>query len=256
MSTQEVALTTKQFFSKESVKSKFTEILGKKAPAFISSVLQLVSNDKNLVNVDPISIYNAAATAAVLDLPFNNSLGFAWIVPFKGKAQFQVGFKGYVQLAQRSGQYARMNAGPIFENQFKSYNAMTEDLDADLSIEGTGRTVGYFAYFRLLNGFEKRVYWPIAKVTAHAQRFSKSFASEYSSPWKTDFDKMATKTVLKNTIAPWGPMSIEMQTAVRVDQAVINSDDTIDVDYVDNSDDTPEEKAGKLAKEAEAALKK
>lgn len=223
----------KQFFDREDVKGKFKEMLGKRAPQFITSVLQIATSNKLLENVDPLSIYNSAAIAATLDLPLNNNLGFAWIVPYAGKAQFQLGWKGLVQLAQRTGQYKRINVTEVYANQFKSWNSLTEELDADFSIDGTGPVVGYCAYFRMVNGFEKLVYWSIDKVKAHGKRYSKSFGN---GPWKDEFDKMAKKTVLKNTLSQWGILSIEMQTAFKVDQGVVNDPDTVDVTYVDSTD--------------------
>jgi recombination protein RecT len=223
-------LTTKEFFAQDSVQKKFQELLGKRAPQFITSVLQIVTNNNLLAKADAASIYNCAATAAVLDLPLNNSLGKAWIVPYSGKAQFQIGYKGLIELAQRTGQYLRINVVEVYENQFKSWNALTEVLDAEMSIVGTGKIVGYCAYFKMLNGFEKFDYWPIEKVVAHGKRFSKSFNT---GPWKDDFDKMAKKTVLKNTLSTWGMLSVEMQTAMVVDQAIIKNDTGSDVEYID-----------------------
>jgi recombination protein RecT len=178
-------------------------------------------------------------------LSINQNLGHAYIIPYKEKkqndqgqwvescvAQFQIGWKGIVQLAQRSGQYKAINVIEVHENQFKKYNQLTEELEADFSIDGTGEIVGYVAYFSLINGFEKTVYWSKTKVEQHAQKFSKT----YSNPkgvWKQDFDAMAKKTVLKNTLSKWGVLSIEMTTAVQVDQAVIKDAETLDVDYVD-----------------------
>jgi len=223
-------LTTKEFFAQDSVQKKFQELLGKRAPQFITSVLQIVTNNNLLAKADAASIYNCAATAAVLDLPLNNSLGKAWIVPYGGKAQFQIGYKGLIELAQRTGQYLRINVVEVYENQFKSWNALTEVLDADMNIQGSGKVVGYCAYFKMINGFEKYDYWSIEKVTAHGKRFSKSFNS---GPWKDDFDKMAKKSVLKNTLSTWGMMSVEMQTAMVVDQAIIKNDTGSEVEYID-----------------------
>ena len=225
----------KQFFERDEVKKKFSDMLGKRANQFITSVLQIATSNKLLENVEPVSIYNSAAIAATLDLPLNNNLGFAWIVPYAGKAQFQLGWKGLVQLAQRTGQYKRINVTEVYANQFKAWNALTEELDADFSIDGTGAVVGYCAYFRLVNGFEKVVYWSKEKVTAHGKKYSKSWSN---GPWKDEFDKMAKKTVLKNALSQWGILSIEMQTAFKVDQAVINNDNAeiLDVNYVDSTD--------------------
>jgi recombination protein RecT len=227
MSTQ---ITTKDFFQQPSVQKKFQELLGKRAPQFITSVLQIVSNNKLLANADAASIYNAAATAAVLDLPLNNSLGKAWIVPYKGAAQFQLGYKGFIELAMRTGQYQRINAVPVHENQFKSWNALTEDFDADMTILGNGVIVGYAAFFRMNNGFEKFTYWRIDEVRKHAARFSKSVNN---GPWATDFDKMALKTIIKAMLSTYGMLSIEMQTAIVADQAVIKDADTMEIEYVD-----------------------
>ena len=226
MSTQ---LTVNQYFSSESVQQKFEKLLGQKSAGFISSVLQTVNNNSLLKNADPATILNAAATAASLDLPINQSLGRAWIVPFKGQAQFQIGYKGFVELAQRSGRYKSINAIEVYENQYKGFNALTEEIDADFSVDGKGKVVGYAAHFELLNGFTKTVYWSKDKVEAHAKRFSKSFGN---GPWKTDFDAMAKKTVLKYTLSNWGILSIEMQTAHLADQAVMPEDGKYQ--YVDN----------------------
>lgn len=228
MSTQ---LTIKEFFAQPSVAKKFHELLGKRAPQFITSVLQIATNNGLLAKADPASIYNAAATAAVLDLPLNNSLGKAWIVPYKGAAQFQLGYKGFIELAMRTGQYQRINAVPVHENQFKSWNSLTEELDADMTLMGNGVIVGYAAYFRMNNGFEKFTYWRMDEVRTHARRFSKSVDN---GPWKTDFDKMALKTVLKSMLSTYGLLSIEMQQAIAVDQAVIKDADTMDVEYIDS----------------------
>lgn len=228
MSTQ---LTTKDFFQQPAVQNKFQELLGKRAPQFITSVLQIATNNPLLAKADAASIYNAAATAAVLDLPLNNSLGKAWIVPYKGAAQFQLGYKGLIELAMRTNQYQRINAVPVHENQFKSWNSLTEELDADMTIVGNGVVVGYAAYFRLTNGFEKIAYWRIDEVRAHARRFSKSVDN---GPWKTDFDRMALKTVLKSMLGTYGILSIEMQQAMAVDQGIVKNPDTMEVEYIDN----------------------
>ena len=227
------AVSVKTLFSRNDIQRRFEELLGKKAQGFMSSVIQIVGNNRLLSKSDSVTVLNAAATAASLDLPINQSLGFAWIVPYKGHAQFQLGWKGFVQLAQRTGQYHRINVVNVYENQFKGYNALTEDLDADFSAVGSGEVVGYAAYFRLVNGFEKLVYWDKEKVLAHAKKYSKSFGSS-NSPWSDEdqFDAMAKKTVLKNTLSKWGIMSIEIQTAVIADQSVQSKEGQYQ--YIDN----------------------
>jgi len=226
-------LTVKSIFEKDAVKQKFEQMLGKKSQGFITSVLQISTNNALLAKADAMTIYNAAMIAATLDLPINQNLGFAWIVPYKGAAQFQMGWKGYVQLAQRTGQYKRINVTKVYENQFKGFNYLTEELNADFSLEPQGAVVGYAAYLCLHNGYEKTVYWTKKQAEDHGKRFSQSFNN---GPWKTDFDAMAMKTVLKNMLSKWGILSIEMQTAVRTDSAVIKDETGTTVQYVDNSD--------------------
>jgi recombination protein RecT len=234
--TTQNAVSVKGIFERDTIKKKIQEMIGNKAPGFITSVLQSVSNNVLLSKADPMTIYNAAMIAATLDLPINPNLGFAYIVPYKGQAAFQMGYRGYIQLAQRTGQYEAINMVKIYENQFKSFNALTEELNCDFTIQGSGKIVGYAAYFRLVNGFSKTSYWSTEQVTEHAKRFSQSFGSN-SSPWKTDFDAMAMKTVLKNTLAKWGILSIEMQMAVKTDQAVIRDENGQNVDYPDGRDE-------------------
>jgi recombination protein RecT len=228
----------------DNIQRRFSEILGQKAQAFISSVLQVVKNNDLLSQAEPQTVLNAASTAAILDLPINKNLGFAWIVPYKNRstkkqeAQFQMGWKGYVQLCQRTGQYKRINVVAVYENQFESFNTLTEELKADFSKEGEGSVIGYAAYFQLINGFEKLVFWTKEKVKAHAKRFSKTYGRG-NSPWTNFFDEMAMKTVLKNAISKWGIMSIEIQTAVIADQAVQR--DSEKYIYPDNGSKTMDE---------------
>lgn len=242
-------VSIKGYFAKDGVQKKFQELLGKKSTGFITSVMQVVNSNNLLSVATPESVYNSAAMAATLDLPINNNLGFAWIVPYKENkkdaqgnwisksvAQFQMGWKGYVQLAQRTGQYKAINVIEVYENQFKTYDRLTEELDADFKLVGKGSIVGYVAYFKLINGFEKTSYWSIEEVNAHGAKFSKTFSSN-TGVWKENFNAMAKKTVLKNTLSKWGILSIEMQQATIVDQAVINDSETLDVDYVDAGQD-------------------
>lgn len=219
MSTE---ITTKDFFNKNAVKARFENILDKKASGFISTILQIVNANKLLSTADPRTIYNAAITAAVLDLPIDPNLGFAWIVPYKGRAQFQMGWKGFVQLALRTGQYESINVIEVYENQFKTFNRLTEELEADFTIAGVGNIIGYVSYFRLVNGMKKVTYWSKEEVINHAKKYSQAYGKGSMSPWndKDQFHAMAKKTVLKNMISKWGIMSIEMQKAQLADQSV------------------------------------
>ncbi|WP_243156836.1 recombinase RecT [Clostridium beijerinckii] len=211
----------KNILANEGMKKKFTEILGKKAPGFMASILSLYNSDTNFSKVDGYSVVNSALIAATLDLPINKEFGFAWIIPYGKQAQFQVGYKGYVQLALRTGQYKKLNVIEIYDGQLKAFNPLTEEIEFDLNSSfeiGERKLLGYAFYMRLLNGFEKTIYWPIEKVKAHAQKFSKTYNN---GPWKTDFDAMAKKTVLKNGLTKWGILSVEMQKAIEADQATI-----------------------------------
>jgi recombination protein RecT len=227
--------TLKSFFDNPNVQSRFEQVLGEKTKSaqFISSVLQLANGNDKLKKADPMTIYNSALMAATLNLPVNQNLGFAYILPYGNVASFILGYKGIIQLAQRTGQYKAINAVEVYANQFKSYNALTEELDADFSVLGQGDVVGFAAYFKLINGFEKTSYWPVEKVQAHGKKYSKTYTS---GPWKTDFNAMGKKTVLKLMISTYGPMSIEMQKAMQADQAVIKNEEGTELEYVDHEE--------------------
>lgn len=202
------------------VRKRFDDVLGKKSAGFISSIISLVNTNANLKVSDPRSILASAAIAASLDLPINPSLGFAHIVPYSGKAQFQMGWKGFVQLAIRTGQYKTMNAAVVYEGELKSWNRVTGEIDIDLNGKVSDRVVGYVAFFKLLNGFEKHYYMTVEEAQRHGKRYSKSFDKE-GSRWKQDFDTMALKTVLKLLLSKYGVLSIEMQRAIQADQSIV-----------------------------------
>jgi recombination protein RecT len=217
------------------VMARINEVLGKRGSTFAASVVQLVNQATALKGCEPKSVLNCAMVAATLDLSINPQLGQAWVVPYGKTAQFQLGVKGLKQLAMRSGQFLRLNNGEVYENQFISFNPMTEELIVDFTKEPEGNVVGYFAYMKLLNGFEKTVYWPMEKVKKHGQKYSKTFNN---GPWKTEFDKMAMKTVMKAMLnSGEAPLSIEMQRAMEADQAVIKdvSSESFNADYPDNA---------------------
>lgn len=232
------SITVKGLLSNINYKKRFEEILGKKAAGFMSSIISLTNSDTNLSKADANSVIASAVVAATLDLPIDKNLGFAWIIPYGSRAQFQMGYKGYVQLALRTGQYKNINVIEIYKGQLTGWNPLTEELEFDFSKKESDEVIGYAAYFKLINGFEKTVYWTKEEVTVHAKRFSKTFKS---GPWQSDFNAMAKKTVLKNTLSKWGILSIEMQTAVQTDQAVIKNEvaegadiNSETIEYADN----------------------
>lgn len=252
-------LTTKGYFTQSNVRSKFEELLGKRAPGFITSVLQSVASNDMLNKADPATVFHAAATAATLDLPINQNLGFAYIIPYNSKqkdgsfrvvAQFQMGYKGFIQLAQRSGQFKTISATPIYEGQLIEQNPLT-GFEFDFTVTSK-KVIGYAAYFELLNGFQKIMYMTTEELKGHGKKFSKSFNKGYGL-WKDDFDSMATKTVLKLILSKFAPLSIEMTKAVISDQSVINDVETEDVTYIDN--ESTEEEIKEIVEEKKKVLR-
>lgn len=249
-------LTVKNLFGKDEVRNKFQEMLGKRAPSFITSVLQIVASNKLLSKADPHSIYHSAAVAATLDLPLNNQLGFAFIVPYnqsyqddggtwqkKQVAQFQLGYKGFKQLALRSGQFKIMNATDVREGEIKATNRQTGEITfewiEDEEVRDSKKVIGYLSYFELLNGYAHSLYMSVKKIERHAKKYSQTYKNG-KGLWVDDFESMCLKTVTKLNLSKGdAPLSIEMQKAIIFDQAVVNDMETTDVTYVDN--DQPDE---------------
>ncbi len=231
----------KAMVNDERTKKKFQEMLGNKAQGFLVSLVNTIGGNAQLQQADPNSVLKAGAIAATLDLPIDPNLGFAYIVPYnnkgKNEAQFQMGYKGFIQLAIRSGQYRKINITELYEGQFTSYDPITDVLEYNLSNKLSDTITHYIAYFQTINGFEKYNVMSKEDVIAHAKKFSKTFSSKYSS-WTTNFESMAKKTVLKLLLSKFGILSIEMQTAQKVDQAVIKevNKDNIEVEYVDGNE--------------------
>lgn len=224
------------FLENDKVKEKFNNVLGKNSSAFLSSVLTVLSQNELLAKASKESVYSAALMSATLNLPINQNLGFAYIVPFKGQASFQLGYKGYLQLAQRSGQFKTISATPIYEGQIVSKNPLT-GYEFDFENRESDKVIGYAAYFELLNGFNKTLYMSSEDITNHAKKYSQTFKKGFG-VWKDNFESMAQKTVLKLLLSKYAPLSVEMQKAVVSDGAVINDVDTLDVDYIDNTTDS------------------
>lgn len=208
-----------------SVQEQFNSTLKENAGGFIASIIELFNGDGNLQQCEPKAIVMEALKAATLKLPINKQLGFAYIIPFNNSIKqadgswkkvmtptFQPGYKGYIQLAMRTGQYRIINTDIVYEGELKTRNKLTGEID--FTGQRTGdKPVGYFAHIELLNGFAKTLYMSKEDVTRHAETYSKSYKSA-TSAWKTDFDKMAMKTVIRNLLSHYGYLSIEMQTAI------------------------------------------
>lgn len=211
-----------------SVRKRFEQMLGNKAAGFMSSIIQVSRGNRQLQEADPASVVAAAAIAASLDLPIVSTLGHACIVPYRDGdrvvAQFQVMARGWVQLAWRSGQYKTLNAVEVYEGEIKNRNRLTGEMDFDPDGKKSDRVVGYLFYFKLLNGAEKYTYMTVEECHAHGKKYSKSYANP-KGKWAQDFPSMALKTVVKQGLSKWGPMSIDMQKAVEFDQAAITPDE-------------------------------
>ena len=202
------------------VKGRFEEVLGKRANAFMSSIISAVNSNAQLKKCNPMSVVSAAAIAASIDLPINGSLGFSHIVPYGDTAQFQVGWKGFVQLALRSGQYKTINANKVLEGQLISHNSFTGEMEFTENATSQ-KVVGYLLYFKLLNGYEKYFYMTKVEIEKHAKQYSSAYKKNFG-VWVDNFDAMALKTVVKLGLSKYGVLSIDMQTAVEFDQTEVN----------------------------------
>lgn len=247
----EVTVTTQQpqslqqLMNSGAVMKKLNDVLGseKKAASFVSSVISVANGNSMLRNAAPMTILGSAMVAATLDLPVVPTLGLAYIVPYKGQAQFQLGYKGLIELAERSGQFKNIIDEVVYEGQLVKKNKFTGEYEFDEDAKTSDKVVGYMARMDLVNGFSKTIFWTKEEVEAHAKKYSQAFSRGYSSPWKSDFDAMARKTVLKALFSKYAPKSVAMQQAVKFDQAVVRPDgineedlviDAFDAEYIDN----------------------
>jgi recombination protein RecT len=221
----------KDYFGSELVRKKFAEVLGANTPSFCTTVVQIASQNEQLSKCDPASIMQSAMVAATLNLAVNPNLGFAYILPYGSKAQFQLGYKGLIQLAQRSGQFVNISSTPIYDGQIASENPLTGYV-FDFT-KKSNKVIGYAAYFKLLNGFEKTLYMSVEQLQAHGKKYSQTYKKGFGL-WADDFDAMAQKTVVKQLLSKYAPLSVEMTKAMIADQAVIEDADSMDVTYVDN----------------------
>jgi recombination protein RecT len=227
-----------------SVRQKFEEMLGKRSSQFMTSITSVVSNNALLQKADVNSIIMGSAVAASMDLPLNANLGYAALVPFNSKdgcfAQLQVMVKGWTELFLRSGQCQAIICETVYEGQLVKKNKFTGEYVFDEDAKTSDKIVGFMAYFRLTNGFEKYEYMTIEEIKAHANKFSQTFRRG-AGIWKDHFEEMAKKTVLKRLITKWAPKSIEMQRMAMFDQSVVNGDindiDNAQAVYADNQKD-------------------
>lgn len=255
------------YLTQDAVKNQINKVVGgKNGTRFVSSIVSAVQTTPALQECTNPSILSAALLGEALNLSPSPQLGQFYMVPFKNKkkgvteAQFQLGYKGYIQLAIRSGYYKKLNVLAIKEGELIRYNPLEEEIEVNLIEDDIEReetpTAGYYAMFEYENGFKKSMYWSKKKMLAHADKYSAAFSAKslelleagkipdsekwkYSSFWYKDFDGMAMKTMLRQLISKWGIMSIDLQTAIDKDMAIIREDGT--ADYVDHQQETAEE---------------
>lgn len=260
-------ITFSAFLAQDAMKRKINEMVGgEKGQQFITAIISAVSTNPGLAECDHSSIVSAALLGQSLNLTPSPQLGQYYLVPFNDKkrgckvAQFQLGYKGYIQLAIRSGYYKKINVIAIKEGELIKYDPLAEEIEVNLieddEIREQAETIGYFAMFEYQNGFRKTLYWSKKKMLSHANKYSQAFNAnsyidlqngkipqsdlwKYSSFWYKDFDGMAYKTMLRQLISKWGIMSIDMQEAYTKDMATIGENG--DYEYVDNIEISSEE---------------
>lgn len=197
-------------------KKLLQDSLKENAGAFAASILDLYNSDASLQRCDPGQVFGECLKAVSLKLPISKQLGFAYVIPYGNVPQFQLGYKGLIQLCIRTGEYKYINADVVYEGEYQGADKLTGHVD--LNGERTSdKVIGYFAYIETLEGFKKAVYWSKEKVTEHAKKFSKSFNSS-NSVWKSNFDAMAIKTVLRNLLSKYCLMSVEMANALKSEE--------------------------------------
>ena len=244
---QKAGLTA--YLTQDAVKDQINNVIGgKNGQRFISAIISATNANPTLQQCTNPSILSAALLGESLNLSPSPQLGQYYLVPYddkeKGKvAQFQLGYKGYIQLAIRSGQYKKLNVLAIKEGELIRFDPLNEEIEVRLIDDEEEReqaaTIGYYAMFEYTNGFKKAIYWSKKKMEAHAMKYSPGYRNDKKKGtswtfWSKDFDGMAYKTMLRQLISKWGIMSIDMMTAMDSDMAVINEDGT--KNYVETAD--------------------
>ena len=250
------------FMTQDAVKNKINQMVGgKDGQRFITAIISAVNTNPELGTCDKNSIVSAALLGESLKLSPSPQLGQYYMVPYNDTkrgckvAQFQLGYKGYVQLAIRSGYYKKINVLAIKEGELVKFDPLEEEIEVNLIDDEQEReqaeTIGYYAMFEYHNGFRKAIYWSRAKMEAHANQYSKGYkARKGYTFWEKDFDGMAYKTMLRQLISKWGIMSIELQSAIEKDAAVIGED--MQPEYVDNQPEVVEEAVAEAVAEESA----
>lgn len=256
------------YLNSSTISEYLNDVIGDKKDKFITNLVSVTNQNKDLQKCNNATLMSGALAATTLNLNLNSAFGYAYLVPFKNtklsrekghdvyEAQFQIGYKGFIQLALRTGEYQKINAISVYKSQFQSWNALTEEIKLNsLDDFSNDEVVGYVAYFKLTNGFEKTIYWSLNKMEKHADTYSKAFNLKvskdikdgkisqnemwkYSSFWYKDFDGMALKTMLRQMLSKWGILSEELQRGLEEDQSVIKGDNKV---YIDNEEEEEEQ---------------
>lgn len=236
----------KDVVSSEAVKARLKEIMGDRGAAFGAALVQIVKQSYQLQKCKPESVIGAALTAAALDLSVDPNLGEAHLIPYGDTCQFQIGYRGFIQLAMRSGEYRAFGSTIVHEGELIAYEELTGELEVSKTKNPTAPVIGYAAKFKLLNGFERGEFWTCDEIEKHASQYSKSYRYAKGDPkkeadciWITKRDEMAIKTVEKSLLAHYGPKSIQMKRAILADGGAIIDADTGELEYIDNQPDAP-----------------
>ena len=208
-----------------------TDVLGEKKEAFVTSLVSVVGNDTNLQKCEPMSVIYAAMKSVPLGLPIESNLGYSAVIPYGTNASFQIMRNGWVELAMRTGQVKFIANEVVHKGELVKKNKFTGEYIFDEDAKESDEIIGYMAYIKLNNGFEKTIYWTVEEVKAHALRYSQTYKKGYGN-WKDHFDEMALKTVLKRLIVKYCPKSAELQKAIVDDQTITNKDNIST--YADN----------------------
>ena len=240
------------FLDQEGLRKRFDELLGKRAPQFISALISMVNADENMQVAfakNPMSVVQCALKAATFDLPIDPNLGYAYLVPFKGNCTFILGYKGMVQLALRTGAYKTLNVTDVREGELITYNRLTEEIELGFIEDEVAREqtpiIGYAGYYKLVNGTEKTIYMSLKQIDSHEEENRKGQSK--GKGWRENYEAMCAKTVLRRLIGKWGLMSIDYRTAddrtIAAAQALAN--DELDDGLIVGADyelvDQPEE---------------
>ena len=239
-----VSRPLKVMIKDEEVQKRFNAILGDNAPAFLMSVLNCTANSEKLATAEPSSVLMAAAVAATLNMPIDPNLGMAYIIPYVDRtrnsatfAQFQIGYKGLIALCHRSEKFVRINVEPVYDGELKSIDRLTGDIEFDWiqdnDVRNASKMIGVVAYFELTNGFKKTYYMSDAELEKHGKKYSQTYKKGFGL-WKDDNIGMKKKTVLKLLIDKFAPKSVDMQKAIRTDQAVVGDYDANKLEFPDN----------------------